>query len=383
MPLCIYCLENSFDLEKGSKEHVILSSLGGRKCSRNICCLGCNRRLGNEIDEPFSKEYAFLSTMFDITKDGQKKEPPTHRAAVEHDGLAYDIKPGGIFNLSKPLVSQKDQPDGNPSISITAGSKEQLVILLKEVLKKYKKTSDDFPSLEATSIKFYLPVQHREITPGGSRNFRAVAKMLLTYLGTLVKPERLRSKTFYDVVAFIKGSNNKFSGINIGSCVKIPDSPKISDINHRAFIFASSKNNLVVGVLELFGNIKYTIELTSIWDGPDISKVYVIDPISTNSEEHNLESDLLSVFEGYENYKPDINSFLAGFDNVTRLFQERQSNQHIGSLTRAAVERHIIGKGDIITKEMIDNLVNEATLEFVKFLCRIDTKDIIDLKGEN
>lgn len=231
-------------------------------------------------------------------------------------------------------------------------------------------------------MKSYLPVQHRKITPGGTQKFRAVAKMLLTYLATLVEPERLRSKTFHAVVAFIKGSNNKFSGINIGSCVKIPDSPKISDINHRAFIFASNKNNLVVGVLELFGNIKYTIELTSIWDGLDISKVYVIDPVSTNHKEHNLESDLLSVFEGYENYKPDINSFLAGFNNVTRLFQERQSEQQIDSLVKAAIEHHIIGKGNVLTKEMTDNLINEAALEFVKFQCRVNTIDIVDLKGK-
>lgn len=275
MPLCIYCQENSFDPGKGSEEHAILSSLGGRKASRNICCEECNNRLGDEIDKPFSEEYAFFSTMLGITT-GRNKEAPTHRAAVEHDGLAYDLKSGGAYKLSKALVSLEDQPDGTSCVSITAGSEEQALALIEQVLKKFGKTIDDFQSIEAKSVKSYLPTEHKRLALGGILQFRAVAKMLLTYLATLVSPERLRSESFRAVTAFINGCDNEFSGANIGSRVMLPDDPRISDINHRAFIFASNEKHLVVGVLELFGNINYSVELTSTWDGPDISKVYVM-----------------------------------------------------------------------------------------------------------
>lgn len=379
MLLCIYCQENSFDPGRGSEEHAVLSSLGGRKASRNICCEDCNNRLGDEIDKPFSEEYAFFSTMLGITT-GRNKEAPTHRAAIEHEGLAYDLKSGGSFKLSKALVSIEDQTDDASCVSITAGSEEQALALIEQVLKKFGKTIDDFQSLEAKSVKSYLPTEHKRMALGGTIQFRAVAKMLLTYLATLVSPERLRSEAFCAVISFINGCNNEFSGANIGSRIMLPDDPKISDINHRAFIFASSKNQLVVGVLELFGNIKYTIELASAWDGPDISKVYVIDPIDHSRIEENVNFDPLSGFNDYDNYKPNIDSVVAGVDNVIRSFQEMQSNRQISSLTTAAIERHMVGKGDIVTKEMIANVANEVALEFMKFIHRINTKHTIDLK---
>lgn len=379
MPLCIYCQENSFDPGKGSEEHAILSSLGGRKASRNICCEECNNRLGDEIDKPFSEEYAFFSTMLGITT-GRNKEAPTHRAAVEHDGLAYDLKSGGAYKLSKALVSLEDQPDGTSCVSITAGSEEQALALIEQVLKKFGKTIDDFQSIEAKSVKSYLPTEHKRLALGGILQFRAVAKMLLTYLATLVSPERLRSESFRAVTAFINGCDNEFSGANIGSRVMLPDDPRISDINHRAFIFASNEKHLVVGVLELFGNINYSVELTSTWDGPDISKVYVIDPINHSSKEVNADLDSFNIFEGYDNFKPNVDSFVAGVGNIVRSFQEMQSNRQISSLTEAAIDRHMVGKGDIVTREMITNVANETALEFVKFLHRIDTKDTIDLK---
>ena len=248
--LCIYCKENSFDPGKGSEEHAILSSLGGRKASRNICCQECNNRLGDEIDKPFAKEYAFFSTMLDITT-GRNKDAPTHREAVEHNGLAFDLKPGGMFKLSKAVVSLEEQTDGYSLISITAGSEEQALPLIAQVLKRYEKSIDDFQSLEAKSVKSYLPTEHKRISIGGPQQFRAVAKMLLTYLATLVSPDRLRSGVFDDVVAFINGCGSEFAGAYIGSHVELPTVKQISDINHRAFIIASSDKKLAIGVLEV------------------------------------------------------------------------------------------------------------------------------------
>ncbi|MCC8993290.1 MAG: HNH endonuclease [Candidatus Contendobacter sp.] len=377
--LCIYCQENSFDPGKGSEEHAILSSLGGRKASRNICCQECNKKLGDEIDKPFADEFAFFSTMLDITT-GRNKDAPTHKEAVEHDGLAFDMKPGGVFKLSKASVALKDQPDGSSEISITAGSQAQALALIEQVLKKYGKSIDDFQSLEAKSVKSYLPKMHKKISLGGSKQFRAVAKMLLTYLATLVSPERLRNGTFNDVVAYINGNNDTFSGVNFGSRVLLPANPQISDINHRAFIIASSEKRLAVGVLELFGYIKYTVELTSAWDGPDISKVYLIDPVDCVNQDSELELHLPSTFANYDCYEHDVNLIVAGIESVIHAFQERQTNQQINLMTAAVIERHMVGKGDVVTKEMITNVASDLALEFVKFLHRIESEDTIDLK---
>lgn len=378
---CIYCQKNSFDSGKGSEEHAILSSLGGRKASRNICCQNCNNRLGDEIDKPFAEEYAFFSTMLDI-KTGRNKDAPTHKGAVEHDGLVFDLKPGGGFKLSKPAVLLEDRPDGTSSIEIAARSEKQALSLIESVLKRYGKSIDDFPSLEATSVRSYLPTQHKRLSLGGSAQFRAVAKMLLTYLATQVSPERLRGGAFDQVIAYIDGRNDEFAGISLGSRVLLPEMPKHSDIDHRAIIITSSEKQLAIGVLELFGNIRYTIELSSAWDGPDIANVYSIDPVEQISDERELKIDLPGALAGYGTYVPETTSIVAGVEAIVRTFQERQSNQCIATITKVAVERHLAGKGDVITKEMIDNLSSEVALEFLRLLQQIDSVETVDLKKE-
>jgi hypothetical protein len=379
MLLCIYCEKNSFDVGKGSEEHAILSSLGGRKASRNVCCQSCNNRLGDEIDKPFAEEYAYFSTMLDITT-GRNKGAPTHNGAVENAGLAFDLKPGGGFKLSKSAVSLADRPDGTSSIAITAGSEQQALSLIESVLKRYGKSIDDFQSLEATSVRSYLPTQLKRLSLGGSAQFRAVAKMLLTYLATQVNPERLRGGAFDQVIAYIDGRNDEFAGISLGSRVLLPEISKHSDVDHQAIIITSQEKKLAIGVLELFGNIRYTIELSSAWDGPDIAKVYSIDPVEKISDERELKIDLSSALAGYDSYVPETTSIVAGVEAIVRTFQERQSNQRIASIAEAAVERHMVGKGDVVTKEMIGNVSSEVAREFVRFLQRIDSEETVDLK---
>lgn len=382
MLLCIYCQKNSFDTGNGSEEHGILSSLGGRKASRNICCQACNNRLGDEIDKPLSEEYAYFSTMLDITT-GRNMDAPTHKGAVEHDGLAFDLKPGGGLKLSKPAVSFEDRPDGTSSIAITAGSEQQALSLIESVLRRYGKSIDDFQSLEAKSVRSYVPTQHKQLSFGGVTQFRAVAKMLLTYLATQVSPERLRGGAFDRVIAYIDGRNDEFAGASLGSRILLPEIPRHSDIDHRAIIITSHEKQLAIGVLELFGNIRYTIELSSAWDGPDIAKVYSIDPVNRISDERELVIDLPSALAGYDSYLADTKSIVAGVEAIVCTFQERQSQQRIASIAEAAVERHMVGKGDVVTKEMIGNVSSEVALEFLRFLQRIDSEEMVDLKNKN
>ena len=125
MLTCIYCESEEFESDRGSKEHVILSSLGGRKGSKNICCQACNNKYGTEIDEDLSKELSFFSTMLDITT-GRNKSAPTHQRIVSHSGKDYNINSGGAFKLSKADVKISDRDDLNGhEVSITAGNEKR------------------------------------------------------------------------------------------------------------------------------------------------------------------------------------------------------------------------------------------------------------------
>ena len=204
MLFCIYCKENSFEPRCGSREHALLSSLGGMKISRNICCQECNGKIGNEIDEPFAEEFSFFSTILGTTT-GRKKNSRTQKAVLKLDENIYNLEDGGILKQGPPSISVYNDPDDNSlKIRIRASSLDNALPIAKGILKKYGQTLDKCSSLEIKEKKFYLPLQHdgisREIDFYTSEKFRAVAKMLLTYLATMINPERLRSGCFDEII---------------------------------------------------------------------------------------------------------------------------------------------------------------------------------------
>jgi HNH endonuclease len=370
---CIYCKNKSFQYDCGSKEHVILSSLGGIKASKNICCEVCNNRLGNEIDEPFADNFSFFSTMFNITT-GRKKKASILKNEVEYNGNIYDLQPGGKFKLSKGSVRFKD----SGGFSIVAGSREQAITLLEQAKKKSKESTEDSMKIEAKSTRVFLPPQEKKLDIGGNLQFRSAAKMLITYLATCIKPDRLRDGSFDKTISFIDENSSDFLETYIGDCGLLfnLDRYNISNINHRVFIFASQEKRIVVGVLELFGAIRYTVKLSNVWNGPDFSRAYVIDPVEGKNQ--NLESLFNFTFDNYKECHQDSNTVINEINSLVYNFQERQYKKHSSEIIADAMNRHM-KEGELITDETLFNLASEIGNKFVQNFNRLDSEDSIDL----
>jgi hypothetical protein len=373
---CIYCPNESFEKGKGSLEHVILSSLGGRKSSRNICCESCNNRLGKEIDESLGEGLSFFSTMLDITT-GRNKPAPTQKMIAEHKGKEFDIHSGGLIKFSKNDV-EINEADGKAEISISANSEEEVLKILSGVLKKYDKTIDDFTDLEAKSVKSYVPSIRQRIYLGGEEQLRSIAKTALTYLATFVAPERLRTGDFQSVIQYIneKGTENNFVSF---STAPFPLLDQVDpEIKHRLIVAASDENKKANAVLELYGNIRFFITLTDQWSGPSISKLYTIDPVTKQSEEAE-SSHSEEIFNLSHEDSVDNEGFKRAIGNVIQCFQDRQMNEIISQITNKTIEKHMVGKGDYITEEMLSSVASEVALEFTRVMHRIDTEEAIDL----
>jgi hypothetical protein len=376
---CIYCEVETFAPGKGSEEHVILSSLGGKKGSRNICCQSCNNKYGDDIDEELSKELSFFSTMLDITT-GRNKPAPTHDRILTHQGKDYDLSPGGNFRLSKADVKITDIEGANSQeVAITAGNEEQAIKILNQVLRRYNKTIDDFSSLDAKSVRTYVPTIHQRISLGGEKQLRSITKMMLSYTATLISPERLRSGCFQEVINYIKGVNSDYSGTQFDCVSNLPKLPSVKDINHRIFFISSKSRKLGVGFIELFGKLRFSSILTDKWDGESIGRAYAIDPVS--GEQENIEFDVdNNLFTSLDQRGIDYGCFQNAVSQLVETFQQRQSDQVISVITEKAIERHMVSKGEYITKEMIQNVAQEVALEFVRFSQRLESEEDIDLK---
>jgi hypothetical protein len=380
MLTCIYCESEEFESGKGSEEHVILSSLGGKKSSKNICCQTCNNKYGDEIDEELSKELSFFSTMLGITT-GRNKPAPTQNRIVSHSGKDYDITSGGAFKISKADVKITDRDDLNgQEISITASNEKQALNILNQVLGKFNKSIDDFQSLDAKSVRSYIPTVHQRISLGGEIQHRSIVKMLLTYAATLISPERLRSGCFSAVIEYIKGNNPSYAGIQFDTVTIFPEVPNLDEVNHRIFFVASENLKLAVGLIEIYGKLRFSAILSDEWEGVSIGKAYAIDPVS--GRQVNIEFNVTDeLFASLNERYLDISSYKNSIGQLIEVFQKRQTDEVISKISKKAIDRHMVGKGEYVTKEMIELVSQEVALEFVKFIERLETIENIDLKN--
>ncbi|MFA0037640.1 HNH endonuclease [Vibrio sp. 10N.261.52.A1] len=286
---CIYCESGQFRPGEGSKEHAILSSLGGRKLSRNICCESCNNRLGKSIDDGLSTELSIISTSLNI-KTGRNKSAPTQRDAVILDGESYNLLPTGEMlrgKVKQPLLWKTDE--GKTRIRVEANNKEQALKIVEGKLKSLGKSLSDVEEATISHVSKYGAVTEGTFS-FDEDDLRSVAKMALTMTATKVSPTRLRSPDFVDVIDYINGSELNVEDIVFADTnSEFPEKYKVSNINHRLFLYSSKKEKLCLALVELFGAFRFSVLLSRSWSGPDISCCYVIDPVSGDKLDIDIE----------------------------------------------------------------------------------------------
>lgn len=287
---CAYCDPDEpakFLLGEGSEEHVILSALGGLKTTRNICCVTCNNRLGDEIDKELAKNLAPLCNLFSI-KNGRKGTSPTLSTHETMDGQSLKISPGARFQLKKSSIEEITIDPGKTVLKIKANTVSEAENLLKNYLKKFgygvkTETSYTTKSTPPPIFSFTLTFDVNEK--------RSAAKMLLNFLATSINPERIRSKDFRKFVTYINGESEISNRIEPWLNMDIPDIKLQYKFGHTVLFAASAEKQIVVGVLVLFGCIKITALMSTSWTGPTIGKMYCIDPCTGVHETIHVDAE--------------------------------------------------------------------------------------------
>lgn len=327
---CIYCKIEKFEQRRGSEEHAVLSSLGGRKASKSICCQKCNRELGNEVDEPLAEGLRIISVLLGIVT-GRGKEAATLRNYGSHNDKKIDILPGGGVQLSKVQIDRKaDKESGIANISISARNISEAKKLLEQQMKSFGKSVKDFQIGEITErIEYPEPISG-PLDIGLVSQHRSIAKSALTYIATMISPERLRSGCFSSVIEYILGNSEELELTTI-TRINFPSLPHVSDMQHRIIISASAERKVAIGLVELFGGLKFKVILTNCWDGPDLQKGYAVNPLNGEQIEYvdtvNLKKDHWSAEASNVNedeYKDMIcKVFGVAYDHHVKLERER------------------------------------------------------------
>ncbi len=285
---CIYCNTEKFSPQKGSVEHAILSSIGGKKTSRNICCIGCNQRLGNEVDEPLAKGIDILACLYGI-KTGRGREAATLKGLKNKDGALINLLPKGKMEFVKKVDIKRtpDEENGVINLNIKASTEEDVIRRLNQQLKSVGKDISEFSFNSFTKETIYPGAINGNIDIGLHTQFRSIAKMALTYLATMISPDRLRSGAFSTIIDCISGTIDIDKKVLMTSS-NFPTTPSISTPQHRIIISASKANRIIVGLVELYSGIKFKVILSDSWDGPDLQKGYAVNPINGTHTESDM-----------------------------------------------------------------------------------------------
>ncbi|OBT27550.1 hypothetical protein A9266_02465 [Vibrio tasmaniensis] len=287
---CIYCEHETFELGKGSKEHAILSSLGGRKLSRNICCESCNNRLGKAIDDGLSSRLSIISTLLNI-KTGRNKNAPVQQGVVKLGDESYNLLPTGEMLRGK-VEQQWKAERGKTKFHIVANTEEQALKIIEGQLKSRGKSLDDIEMGAVTEVTQY-GAEISETFSFCENDLRSIAKMALTMLATKVSPSRLRGSEFIDVIQYINGCDLNAEDIVFSDTNTLfPSQYQVSDINHRIFIYSSQNEGLAVSLVELYGGFRFSVLLSKNWTGPSISCCYAIDPVSQDKIDSDIDANL-------------------------------------------------------------------------------------------
>lgn len=355
---CLYCQTTKFEIGKGSEEHVILSSIGGKKSSRNICCQKCNNELGDEIDKTLSEEFSFISNFINI-KTGRNKPPKTIKNAGVMNGQVFDLKPGGTPHYSKIKFDQTVK-DNTVQANFSARSPEEALRLMEQFAKSHGKTIDDLKNASVKDISDYnIPQVSATLSLGGDLFFRSIAKMMLTYLATLCDQSKLRDGSVNDLIDYITGKLSEKNTLSFDFNTEFPNKLIESEMYHQIFIWADPISKLVFCGLKLFRFINFSAVLSDSWEGGEIKRSHVIDPITGSSTDFEFNSNDLTVNQLVESMGYDKTQFKSAINDLISTIRNIQHE----NATDTAIEKAI---SSAFANQNFDDLTNENLHEFVE-----------------
>ncbi len=361
---CVYCEEEFFEEGKGSFEHVILSSLGGRKGSNNICCESCNNRLGRDVDKSTSDQLLFISNMLGV-KTGRNKSIKAISNVGEMNGRSFDLKSGMIPFFSK-MKFEQIKFDNKVKAKIGARNKKELFVALNKFYSKYNKKIDDMNNEQVRiSADYNIPEVTGTVSLGGELFFRSIAKMMLTYLATICSPSIFRSGVVDSVIKFVNGNDGVKVHVYHDYMSKYPKNKLSGPFSHMIFIYSFRESNRLYCGFRLFGHFQFGLILSDEWNGGDIHHCYEIDPICGKAlnYELNIDEDDIKYCSSheFEYIKNGLNHAFNRFFYKFDLFKKRQViNNIIDEQTDYILSKHNVNNVSKLTEEQAKELCSNV-----------------------
>lgn len=310
-----------------SKEHVIPNAVGGRLKTSGFICGRCNSSKGEVWDSELAKQLNWFGLALGIERE--RGSPPAQWFSTV-DGQRYKLLPDGSFE-PKPSYQEEDV-DGHKRFHMVAASLREAKQRLAGVARKY-------PSFDSQTALAGLKVETSyldspmmvEFQVGGELAGRSIVKSALAFASHAgVDHADLRPGLAYLLDHHVPPpyGHAYLSDLVIERrddvafhCVSVRGEP--------------SKKRLWAYV-EYFGFARFLVLINAHYTGPNIDKTYALDPVTGQSIDVKLcteldHADLLRVVGG-NGIDPVVHR--AAMDHVMPIVMRRNDDRALAAAVR-------------------------------------------------
>lgn len=265
--ICFLCPDEINDAND-SKEHIFLNCIGGRKTVTKFICKKCNSKTGSQWDNEVNEKLSSLALIFRIKRDRGKVQSQKitafsgvdyyiHEDSISSDAVEYEIADGKLIikGPSKVRIEQYKKK------------------LIKEGIIPKDTISEGFTTeIESLSVRYR---QCFNIPPCDSNFSKSLVKSSVALLAS----ESFDIKTCNLATDYL---------VNNGKCCvyyafdyAFQSGRPFGVPFHYVRVF--NKGNMIYAYFEMYGFIKYMINLSDNYQGDNILFSYAIDPTKGKS----------------------------------------------------------------------------------------------------
>jgi hypothetical protein len=283
MPVCIYSRE-VFDQSTG--EHILQNSLGARWTSNQIVCNRLQQEFAGTIDAALERGLQPIRNLLG-TPGGRGGQGPTLRGLNTTAGERINLQPGGQPQLAAPVVDIEQLGNGQYRIGMRVGRVEDLPWALTILRNRLPNIRADLAMVQeaARGVEGLLAGQvHLQVGIGGLDYFRGLLKACLNLVG-VTNPNIALSPACDQVRTFVESGVGDSQ--NFARWIPDPDNyqpPTLGPADQ--FIGIAGVRRGIEGLVQLFGQIKHSIRLSSNFTGEPFRVGYLVNPFrDTNPSE--------------------------------------------------------------------------------------------------
>jgi hypothetical protein len=363
--LCAFC-DRKLD---GSDEHILLSTLGGRKSSRFVLCSVHNHEFGETIDKAVTREFRFFCNLLAI-KTGRRRETATLRDIQTTRGDRINLLPGGRMTVDKPRVLEDTESGPKKRrIRLVASTTEQLRRMLPVYLAQYgDKVTLDEPRVEMSiepgaQVEFTMDFDDGDV-------YRCVARMAVTMLASVVGTDAVRGADMADVRNFVldgSAGSERVCREYTTEFLRAPEHDALPAYAHRIGVIADPDSRVAYGQLELFGLVNYTVLLSDAWAGPPAGRHYGVDPVTGEGSSVEVPACALATAEQLATRRATKAEFDTRMRAVRPAMSERKLDVEIDNLVEDTLEQFLghLSEDTEMTEELAMRIAAQITERFL------------------